>query len=153
LPPVTLFFCESARRAVIKSFRFLSHNPATDEPLEQSQLGMVLRGHEANRITDRLRTTRSTDSVDVILRMHWEIVIHHVRNAIYIDAAGGDIGGNEHTYRTGLEILQRAQALILRTVRMNRPGHDSAGLKLARDSISSSLGSRKDKHRVELGIC
>ena len=114
---------------------------------------MVLRGHEANRITDRLRTTRSTDSVDVILRVHWEIVIYHVRDAIDIDAARGDIGGDENTHRARLEILQRAQALILRTVRMNRPGHDSAGLKLARDSVSTSLGSRKDKHRVELGIC
>jgi hypothetical protein len=34
-------------------------------------------------------------------------------NPIHVDAAGGDIGGDEDPHRPGFEILQRAQSLVL----------------------------------------
>ena len=39
------------------------------------------------------------DAMNVILRVHRKIVIHHVRNPIDVDAARGDIGRDQNADR------------------------------------------------------
>ena len=51
-----------------------------------------------------------------------------------------------------LAILQRAQPLILRTIRMNRAGLDSAGFEPPRDLVRAVFGSTKDQDSIELRI-
>ena len=79
---------------------------------------MILGGHEADGIPYRMRAAGSADTVDVILRVHREVVVYHVRDVVHIDAAGGDVRGHQHAHRAGLEVFQGAQPLILRTVGM-----------------------------------
>ena len=67
--------------------------------------------------------------MDVILRVHREIVIHHVRNPIHVDAARGNVGRDQNADGAGLEILQRAQPLILRSIRMDRARRDLSSLR------------------------
>ena len=63
-----------------------------------------------------------------------------------------DVGRDEHPHRSRLEILQRAQPLILRTVRMDRAGFDPAALEPARDAIGAVLGASKNENGIELRI-
>ena len=51
-----------------------------------------------------------------------------MRDPIHIDAARGDVGGDEDTDRTGFEILQRTEPLVLRTIGMDRARLNSAAL-------------------------
>ena len=60
---------------------------------------LIFRRNEADRIADRVRAAGASDAMDVILRVHREIVIHHVRDPIHIDAARGDIRGHQHAHR------------------------------------------------------
>ncbi len=40
-------------------------------------------------------SARSTDSMDVILRFHREVIVDDVRDVVDIDAASGDVGGDQ----------------------------------------------------------
>ena len=148
-PPL---FAWRTRRIVVKPFGFLAHNPAPDEALERTQLPLVFRRNKTDRIAHRMRPACPADPVNVILRVHRKIVVHHVRNTVDINASCGHVRSDKHTHRARLEIFQRAQPLILRTVRMNRTGLDPSAFKLARDAIGSALRSGEYEHGVELRI-
>ena len=137
---------------MIKPFGSLSHNPATDEPLQRTQLTLILRRNKTDRIAYRMRTPRAADPVDIILRVHWKVVVHHMRDAIHIDASRRDVRRHQHAYCSRLEILQGAQSLILRAVRMNRSGLDPAALEPARNAVGGMFRPREDEHGVELLI-
>ena len=134
---------------IIEPVGFLSHNAATDEALERTQMPLVFRRDKADGIADGVRATCPADSMHVILRVHGKIVIHHMRNAVDIDAAGGDVSGDEDAHCSRFEILQGAQALILRSVRMNCPRLDSAALESARNAIRPALCSGENEDGVE----
>jgi hypothetical protein len=98
---------------VIETLCAFPHNSATNEAFERTQRPMILGCNETNRIAHRVRPASAANAVHVILGMHREIVIHHMRNPVHIDAACGDVGRDEHAHNAGLEILQGAQPLIL----------------------------------------
>ena len=78
--------------------------------------------------------------------MRREIVVHDVRDAVHINAARGDVRGDEHAHGAGLEILQRAQPLVLRTVRVQRAGLDALPFELARHAVGAVLGAGENEH-------
>lgn len=65
-------------RVIIKMVRALAHDAATDETLKRSQLTVILRADKADRVAHRIGPAGAPDAMDVILRLHGEIVIHHV---------------------------------------------------------------------------
>jgi hypothetical protein len=116
------------------------------------QRPLIFRRNKADRITDGVCAAGASDAMDIILRVHREIVIHHMGDPIHIDAAGGDIGGDEHPHGARFEILQRAEPLVLRAIRMDGSRFNSAALQPTRNSVRSMLGPRKHQDRVEGGI-
>ena len=72
------------------------------------QRSPVFRSNETDRIADGMGAAGPPDAMNVILRVHREIVIHHVRNPIDIDAARGNVGRDQNADGAGLEVLQRA---------------------------------------------
>jgi enolase len=54
--------------------------------------------------------------VDVILRDVGQVVIHHVRKAVDVKAARGDVSGDEGAYRAALEIRKRACARMVQAI-------------------------------------
>src|SRR5688500_11022908 len=101
---------------VIEAFGAFADDAAADEAFEGAQRSLVLRGDEADRVADGEGAAGAADAMDVIFGVHREIVIHHVRNAVDVDAARGDVGGDEDAHSAGLEVLERAQALVLRAI-------------------------------------
>ena len=99
-----------------------------------------------------MRPARAPDAVDVILRLHREIVVHHVRNAVHINPARGNIRGHQHADRAGLEIFQRPQPLGLRTVRMQRGGADALAFQVPGNAVGPVFHPRKHQHHVHAGI-
>ena len=71
---------------VIETFRLFSDDPAADETLERTQRPLIFRRNKADRITDGVRAAGASDAMDIILRVHREIVIHDMRDPIHIDA-------------------------------------------------------------------
>src|SRR5439155_27149857 len=99
---------------VIETFRLFPYDPAADETLERTQRPLIFRCNETDRMTDGVCAAGASDAMDIILRVHREIVIHHMRDPIHIVAARGDVCGDEDTDRAGFEIFQRTEPLVLR---------------------------------------
>ena len=77
---------------------------------------MVFVRDEADRVAHGVCPAGASDAVDIVLHMQRKIIVHHVRDAVHVNAAGGDIRRHQHAHGTGFEIFQRAQTLALRAV-------------------------------------
>src|ERR1039458_4995167 len=64
------------RGRVVETLRPLADDAAADESLQRAQFVTVLRRHKADGIAHRVRPAGASDTMDIILRMHREIVIH-----------------------------------------------------------------------------
>src|SRR6267378_8402719 len=139
-------------RVVIKAFRPFPHNAATDETFEHAQRPLIFGRNKADRIADGVGAAGASDAMDIILRVHRKIIVHHMRDPIHIDAEGGDVGGDEDTDGAGLEILQRAEPLVLRAIGMDRARLNSAAFETTSDLVGAALGPGENKNSVELRI-
>src|SRR5438477_3041487 len=137
---------------VIETFCLFPDDPAADETLERTQRPLIFRRDETDRIAHRMRAARAPDAMDIILRLHREVVVHHVRNPIDIDAASGNVGRDQDPHRARLKIFQRPQPLILRTIRMDRARLNPAAFKTPRDLVRATFCPRENQHRVERWI-
>src|ERR1044071_10095169 len=133
---------------VVEFFRTFAHDSPADKAFKRAQGVLILRHHKADGITHRVRAARSANAVNVILRVQGKIVIHHVRDAVHIDASRGDIGRNQHAYGTRLEILQGAQPLVLRSVRVQRRRPDPMRFEAARHPVGAMLHPRENQDQI-----
>src|SRR5215831_11502969 len=77
---------------IVKPLRPLSHETPADKSFQRAQRRMILRSREAERFTDCHRAPRSSNPMDVILRVLRKVIVHHVRDAVDVNAAGGNVG-------------------------------------------------------------
>ena len=66
--------------------------------------------------------------MDVILGDIGQLEIHHLRQLVNIQSAGGDIGRHQDRHRTLFEACQRARARRLALIAVDRHGCDSIAL-------------------------
>jgi hypothetical protein len=90
---------------VIETFRLFPYDPAADETLERTQRPLIFRRNKADRITDSVRAAGASDAMDIILRVHWEIIVHYMGDPIHIDASRRNVRRYKHSHRAGLEIF------------------------------------------------
>ena len=105
---MTFAFKRSRRRRgrIVETFRPLADDAAADESLQRAQFVPVLRRDKADGVAHRVRPAGAADAMDIIFRVHREIVIHHMRNTVHVNAARRDVRRHQHAHRAGLEIFQ-----------------------------------------------
>src|SRR5260370_40643393 len=81
---------------IIEPFRSFANEATANEAFEVTQRRAVVRSREADCIADCMRPAGAPNAMHVILGMHRKIVVHHVRNAIHINAAGRDIRSDQY---------------------------------------------------------
>ena len=113
---------------------------------------MIFVRDETDGVAHGVRAAGASDAVDIVLHMQRKIIVHHVRDAVHVNAAGGDIRRHQHAHRAGFEIFQRAQTLALRTVRVQRGGADAFLLQLAGEAVGGMFHARKNEHHVHAGF-
>ena len=139
-------------RGVVKPLGALAHNAPPDKPLQRAQRAAIFVGHKADGIADLLGAARAADPVNVILGVHREIVIHHMRDAVHVDAARGDVCRHQRPHGPRFEILQSANPLILRTVGMQRGRLDSLAFQRPGDAIRPVFGARENEHGIHFRV-
>jgi hypothetical protein len=88
-------------------------------------MGEIIMGKEADGFSHCLGAASTANPVDIIFGMTGEVVIDHVGDAFHIDSARGDVGRDEDANTSGLEILECAETLILRTIGVESRAGDS----------------------------
>ena len=88
----------------------------------------------------------AADAVDVVLRLVGQIEVHHMRQLVDVDAAGGNIGGHQHAHLAALEARQGAGAGPLALVAVDGGGLDALLREPLGNAISAVLGSGEHQH-------
>ncbi|MNO99419.1 hypothetical protein D3C76_911880 [compost metagenome] len=81
----------------------------------------------------------------VVLGDDGQVEVDHQRHLLDIQAAGGDVGGDEEVHLAGLEPLQRAQACRLRLVAVDRVGGQARLLQQADQFLDALAGLGEDQ--------
>jgi hypothetical protein len=118
----------------------------SDEPLDVAKQSPVFARHQRHRLARFPRAAGAADAVDVVFRDVRQVVVDHVRQRLDVDAARGDVGGDEHLQLVVLEALQRLHALRLALVAVDRGGLDAVVLQLLGKAIRAVLGAAEDEH-------
>ncbi len=81
-----------------------------DQPLDRGEVGPLLAVAKRDGDARRPRPRGAADAVHVGLRIIGQVEVKHVRNIIHVDAAGSDIGRDQHVALSGLETVERCAA-------------------------------------------
>ena len=87
----------------------------TDVGLNGRKVQRILFTRKANRVTACARATGTTDTVNVRLRIHRDIVVNHQADTLNVQATGRNVGRNQDVQTT---IFQAFQSLF--TQRLDR---------------------------------
>jgi hypothetical protein len=85
------------------------------------------------------------DAVNEILSQVGEIVVDDVRDILDMNAARGDIGGNQNLVAALLKAGQRCVSLRLRAVSVNRGSGETFAAETQSEALGSPLGAREDE--------
>jgi hypothetical protein len=88
-------------------------NLSAVELLDFSHHTDIISSNEVDGNTLSSETTTTTDSVDVVLTVGWEIVVDDQRHLLDINTTGQEISGDQNTGRPGSELLHNQITLGL----------------------------------------
>lgn len=89
-------------------------------------------------------TTTSTDSVDVVLLVGWQVVVDNEGNLLDIDTTGKQVSGDQDSGRTGSELLHDGVSLLLGQVRVNSRDSELVSGQLLGQLLNLSSGVTED---------
>ena len=115
--------------------------------LEQVALA---RGDERDRVAAAAGPAGAADAVHVGLGVGGDVVVDDVADPLDVEAAGGDVGGDEDVELAGLELVDGPLALRLRHVAVDRGGGEAAGPQLLGQRLGLVLGADEDDHPLEV---
>ena len=87
--------------------------------------------------------------MDVGLRYVGQLVVHHRRQLVDIDAPGGDVGGHQHPDSPALEALQGLDAGGLALVAVDGHGGNAGPAQLLHHPVRAVLGIGEDQDAVQ----
>src|SRR5450631_787570 len=114
---------------------------ALDQPFDIAQERVLVDAYQRNRLACSAGAPGSADAMHVVLRNVRQIVVHDVRQLIDVDAARGDVGGDQHLQRRSLEFRQCAGARTLTLVAVNRERGDAVLVELLGELVGAVLGA------------
>ena len=87
----------------------------------------------------------AADAMDEVFGNIGKIVVDDVRDVLHVDAASGDVGGDQDAILPALKTREGRGALRLRAVTMYHGGVDSLAVEALGDAFGAALGARENK--------
>jgi hypothetical protein len=121
---------------------------AAEAELDGPEEPQVGGGDEGHGMADRTGTTRSADAVHVILRVHGDVVVHHVGDPLHVETPLGDVGGHQDPDVTSGEAIERAYAVLHAAIGVHGVHPDPFTLETGLEGVGSGLGPREDEDLI-----
>jgi hypothetical protein len=109
----------------------------------------LARRHEQDRLAAAAGAAGAADAVHVAFGVVGNVVVQHVADALDVEAACGDVGGDDDVELAVLQPLHGALALRLRHVAVHRRGGEAARGQLLGQLFGGLLGAGEHDHRLE----
>ena len=110
------------------------------------EIGAFVLGTEGDRDPALAGPRGAADAVDILLRHVGQLVIDHVADARNVDPARGHIGGDQDRHARLAELVERALALGLRLVAVDRIAFDPRLAQPLHHTVGTMLGAGEDQH-------
>ena len=117
------------------------------DAFDGAQLVLLVRGAQRHGGAVHAVAAGAADAVDVALRLVGQVVVDDHADARHVDAARGDVGGDQNAHGAVAEAAQRALARVLRLVAVDDVGGEAVLLEPARDLVGAVLGAGEDDDR------
>src|SRR5258708_5687457 len=121
----------------------------TDQLFDVAQVSYFLSGTQRDRDAVGAGPRGATDAMDIGLGYVGKIEIHHMADAIDVDAARGNIGGHQGADLAGAKRRQHALAMVLRFVAVNGVGGNARTFKALHNLVGAVLGPGTDQRAVD----
>ena len=118
--------------------------------LDRLEQVALARRHERDRVAAAAGAAGAADAVHVGLGVGRDVVVDDVADPLDVEAAGGDVGGDEDVELAGLELVDGALALRLGDVAVDRRRGEAAGPQLLGERLGLVLGADEDDHPLEV---
>ncbi len=105
----------------------------------------LIGGAERERGAGRPRPCSPSDAVNIASGIVWHLVVDHVRNTFHIDAAGDNVGPDQHLNPAPVECRKRALAGALGLVRVDSVRGNTAVFELPCEAVRLVLGPGEHK--------
>src|SRR5215212_10385942 len=119
------------------------------QPLDALELAALAAVAERQGDARGAGTRGAADAMDVALGVGRQLVVDDVRDARDVDAARGEIGGDQHAGLAAAEIVERLLARVLALVAVDRLGDDTTVLQRLGDAVGAALGAGEDNDALE----
>src|SRR5690606_34445240 len=127
----------------LKAFNDIGGNRLADEMLDAANLVTLgMRGQSEGQTTVA-RAAGTTDTVCVVFGLHRQVVINGVADALHINAASGNVSGDQYLQTAFLQQTQGARALALVHVTVQRCGREALVRQAIGQVVCAALGRRK----------
>ena len=118
--------------------------------LDGLQQVALARGDERDRVAGAAGAAGAADAVHVGLGVGGDVVVDDVADPLDVEAAGGDVGGDEDVELAVAQLVDGALALRLDDVAVDRGGREPAGPQLLGELLGLLLGADEDDHPLEV---
>jgi hypothetical protein len=130
----------------------MHRNQVGRETLDLLDLAKILAIGQTDGHAVATGTTRAADAVHVIFGLLGQIKVDDVADALHIDAARGDVGGNQHLDTTTTQGVERAVALTLIHVAMQGGRQETGFNEGVGNQVGIPLGSGEDHGLIDAGV-
>ena len=114
------------------------------------QITPLVLGAEGDGDPVRTGARGPTDAVDILFGHVGQLVIDHVADARNVDPARSHVGRDQHRRLGALELVERAFALRLALIAVDRIRLDASLRQLLHHAVAAMLGAREDQHALDL---
>src|SRR5471030_2698108 len=123
-----------------------------DQLLDVGQQALVLVRINRDGIAGGAGAAGAADAVHIVLGVVRQVVVDDAGQVGDVEAARGDVGGDQHVDLALLERLQRGDAFLLRLVAVDGGGVHALLLQAARQARGADLGVGEDDHLLQIAL-
>ena len=114
------------------------------ELLDLTHHAHVIGGDEVDGDTFPAESAATSDAMDVVLPVRWEVVVDDKRDLLHVNTTGEQVSGDEHTRGAGSELLHDDITLSLVHVAVHGRDREVTGSELVGEPVNLSTGVAED---------
>ena len=113
---------------------------------------VVFRCDQCESVAGAFRAPGAPDAVDVGVGGIGHVEVDHVRDALHIQAARGDVGGDHDLVSAVLEALECGLTLSLRAVAVQAGDVEAGARDLLGNTVGAVFGAGEDQDGIGVGL-
>src|SRR5271165_508809 len=114
-----------------------------ERALQLEKVGALILYEERGGDSAPTSAAGAANAMNEVLRHFWQVVVDDVHDVLHMDAARGEVGGDQHAETAALEAFEGRRALRLRAIAVNHRRVDAVTIQALGDAFGAALSAGK----------